>query len=457
MKKILKIAGTTTLAIAMALSLTGCGTKTASKPNQIVVWGLVDEDVFNPIIKDFKSQNKGVEVVYYKKTLDASYENNALNSILSGQGPDVWAIPNDWVYRHKDKLTSAPDALLTGSKIVPKDYFVPNVLADSAFDNKIYAMAPTTDVLHVYYNQRLFDQGQERARLALKNNNDEKTRINKIFSNFPVTWEDFDSIIPWLTVKSGNNISVAGAAIGTSNNVSHSADILDLLMLQNQTKMVSDDLSQSAFNLPVKNAAGADVYAGKNSLDFYTKYSDPASAQYTWNGSMANDVDTFANEKVAMIFSYTDLSNYFAQIYPKFTFKRALAPQIGNLNPIVDYSKYSTYVVPEQSANSNLAWQFVISLATVEANTYKSATKEVSSKKPSGTSETLLKNRDAANAPNQDTIKSIVTWNKGRYPSEIDFQFKQAIDRANSHAQDTQTSLDTAASNVTELLRKTTW
>lgn len=452
-----KIFGTSTLAAAMAVSLTGCGTTTTAKPNSLVVWGFIDEDAMKPIIKDFMTQNKGTTVKYYKKTLDGNYEDNALNSMLSGQGPDVWAIPNDWVYRHKDKLTTASDTLLKNTKFVPKNYFIPSVINDCVFDNKLYAMTPTVDVLHVYYNQRLFDQSLERAKITLKNNPTEKTRVTKLLSQFPVTWGNFDAMIPWLTTKNGNTISVGGAAIGTANNVSHGADILAALMLQNQTKMISDDLTQATFNLPVKNSNGNDSYSGKSSLDFYTKYANPSNPDYTWNASMPNDVNAFANEKVAVIFSYTDLTGYFSQLYPKFSYKRALMPQIGELNPIIDYSKYTAYTVPTTSVNSSLSWNFVYHLSITSASNYRYTTKELTSRKSSETPNLLLKDRGAVSPPNNVTAQSITTWNKGRYPSDVDAEFKDAIGRVVSGAQNSQASLDTAASNVTTLLRKTTW
>ncbi|MEI6144037.1 MAG: extracellular solute-binding protein [Candidatus Berkelbacteria bacterium] len=455
-KKSLKIFGTSTLAIAMALTLTGCGTTTTTtKPNSIVIWGFVDEDVFTPIIKDFQTQNKGIKVTYSKKTLDANYEDNALNSILSGQGPDVWAIPNNWVYRHKDKLATMPPALLTAKNIIAKDFFADVLMKDNAFDNQIYGLSPTVDVLQAYYNPVIFDSAKS---LVSKNiysvSSTDQNQLNQIIGKFPITWDELNKIIPYITTKNGNNIQVGGVAIGTSNNVSHPQDILSLLMLQNQTKMVSDDMSQAVFNLPIKNAAKNDVYSGKNSLDFYTSYSAAGTANYTWNSSMPNDIDAFVQGKVGIIFGYSDLAGYLKQVYPNFQFQQALVPQIGNIDDITDYAQYTSYVVPEASPNAQAAWQFVALLSTDEASSYRSATKEILSKKTEV--EIVLKNRGAG-TPTQDQLKTAQSWNEGRYPTDVNAQFKQAIDRVNSHAQTSQASLDTAAANVTSLLRKSTW
>lgn len=454
-KKYLKVIGTTLLAVLMTISLTGCGTPATKTTPSLVIWGFQDEDVFKPIIKDFQQSHKGLDVKYYKKSLDGNYENDALNSVLSGQGPDVWAIPNDWVYRHKDKLAAMPANMLTDKKIVAKDYFADVVIADNVFNNQIYGLSPTIDILQAFYNPTLFDSTRTYVNKTLSNSNPtEQSALSQILNKFPITWDEFNKIIPYLTVKNGASVSVAGAAIGTTNNVSKSADLLSLLMLQNQTKMLSDDLSQATFNLPVKNSANVDVYAGKNSLDFYNGFANSGAANYTWNASMLGDVEAFVQNKVAVIFGYSDLAIYLKQVYPNFQFQQALMPQVGEVNNIIDYAHYTTYVVPEASPNVTNAWQFIQFLSTDEASTYRSATKEIASKKT--TAEINLKNRGAG-TPSQDQIKTAQSWNKGRYPVEVDNLFKQAIDRVNNKTQNSQASLDTAAAKVTEFLRKTTW
>jgi len=455
-RRIIKIIGTTLLAVVFALSLTGCGTQSTTKPNTLVIWGFYDEDVFKPIIKDFKRKNKGLEVKYYKKNLDSNYENDALNSMLSGQGPDVWAIPSDWVYRHKEKLAPMPKELLKNKKIVAKDYFVDPIIKDNVFDNQIYGLSPTVDALQIYYNPTIFDQAKSNASKLLKGNDAARSKINKIFSNFPVTWDEFNKIIPYLTTKNGSFISISGAAIGTSNNVTYSADLLSLLMLQNQTKMLSDDLSQATLNLPTKNSSGQDVFPGKNSLDFYNSFADASQSNYTWGTGMPNDVEAFVQGKVAMIFSYSTLAGYLQQIYPNFKFQRALVPQIGELNPIIDYAHYTTYAVPEISPMSKTAWDFITYLSIDSASTYRSASKELPAKKQNS-ADPVLKSRQSNSAPTSEILKTATTWNKGRYPVEVDNLLKQAIDRVNNRSQSSQASLDTAAANITQLLRKDTW
>jgi len=455
MKKILKIVSTTMLAVFLAVTLTGCSNKPkTSAPKDLIVWGFVDEDTMKPIIQDFKNENKGIEVKYFKKALDGNYENNAMNSILSGEGPDVWAMPNDWVYRHKDKLAPLPQELIKSKDINLSEYFVKPIINDNIIDKQVYGLSPSVDLLRIYYNPVLYDKAKENFMDSHRDQEELTSKIGAIFEKFPITWDEFNQIEPYLTIKNGNFIQTSAVAMGTSNNVSYSQDILTLLMIQNQTKMISDDATQAVFNLPIKSASGTDIYAGRNSLDFYSKYSDPSSPYYTWNSSMPNDVDAFLQGKVTMIFGYSNLGLNFQQLYPDFNFEVAKAPQIGDINSLVDYAKYTTYTVPSYSKQQTNAWKFITLLSIDGANGYVSTTKEL----PSHIESVEPKLRDRGNgSPDNDQLKTATTLAKGRYPVDVDYQLKEAITRVVTRAQSPQASLDTAATNITTLLRKQTW
>jgi ABC-type glycerol-3-phosphate transport system substrate-binding protein len=453
-RKYFRTAGIAVLAIFFALTLTGCGEKQTPEAKEMVVWGFVDEDVFKPIIKDFNKKNK-VKVTYVKKKLDSNYENNALNSIMSGRGPDVWAIPNDWVYRHKEKLTPLPDSIAKSNKLDVAETFASFVQEDNVFDGKVYGLTPGVDMLQIYYNPTLFNEATQRASTALKSQTDARKEITGILGQFPITWGEFNKVIPWLTVKNGNYVTTGAVAMGTSNNISYPEDILSLLMLQNQTKMISDDLGQASFNLPIKNSTGQEIYPGTNALGFYTSYANPADSNYTWNQSMPNDIQAFIEGKVAMIFNYSDLAGHLNQAYPNFKYTRALVPQIGDFNPITDYASYTTYVVPEISPTQSDAWDFIAQMSTKSYGTYNSATLTLAPTK--NTEEKVLASRRSRKGPTKTEIVSGTTWNKGRYPIELDNLFKDAISRVNAGSQSSQASLDTAATKSTELLRKEGW
>lgn len=449
------------IVILVSTLISGCslsGNKTTA-PKTFVIWGFDDEDVWKPIIKEAgQGSLKGFDVKYAKKTLDDSYENNSLNSILSGQGPDVWAIPNDWVYRHKDKLTPMPDSLIKSSKINLDDQFVPAIKQSGYFDGKIYSLSPVVDSLMIYYNEKLIESALEEFNNAnsYEANPSNSERVSSLLNQVPSTWSNLVESSKLITRRSGNNIIRSGIALGTSNNISNSDDILYALMLQNGAKLTSDDFKLATFNLP-QNISGSSNLPGKSALDFYTSFANPGSANYSWNQSMPDSVEAFTQNKVAMIIGPGSLTSYFAQIYPDFSYKKAPLPQIGTSNEnVVDYALYSTFVVPNLSNNISSAWSFIISLSTDQASTYSSTIRLPVSQKDSDF-QPSLKDREGDNAPNEIQTQTAQIFVKGRYPGDIDQIIKAMINNVNTGQQDSQTALDTAANATTNLLRKDTW
>lgn len=458
-KLIKALSGVLVLVLATTL-ISGCSSRGTSAPKTFVIWAFDDEDVWKPIIKEAqKDALKGYEVSYVKKTLNDSYEDDALNSILSGQGPDVWAIPNDWVYRHKDKLAPMPEDLIKSTKLNLDEQFVPAIKQSCYFDNKLYALSPTVDTLMVYYNEKLIQSALDEFNAGHKGeaNAEARKRASKLLGQIPTTWSDFSEASKLISARSGNGFSRSGVAMGTTNNVNNSQDILYALMLQDGTKMTSDDYSLATFNLPQAAPTGTGEVPATKALEFYNSFSNSASANYSWNSSMPNNVEAFVNGQVGMIFGFESLSNHLAQVYPGFKFKKAPLPQIGTANDVAtDYASYLAFTVPKLSNHSGAAWQVINLLSTTQASSYAN-TVQISQSAKKKDFQVSLKDREGNTNPGKLQTQTAKTWVKGRYPNEADSAVKTAIDNVVIGKQDAQSALDLAASTITTLLRKNTW
>jgi len=462
MKKISKIVGYCVIALLFAVALSSCKKKAQADPVEttIRVWSFEDEDVWKPIIKSYSQKNKGYSIVYTKQALDDQYENKVLNSILSGQGPDVWAMPNDWVYRHKDKLfpISTAKAITT----IGLDKYTPAIKESVFIDNKIYALSPYTEPMIVYYNDEIFKQAVKdfNAGNTGKDNASARQEADKLLDKPPLTWTDFASAAQMLTKKDeSGNIELSGVAMGTSD-VSISSDILYLLMLQNETKIVADNLKAATFNLPQQTPQDTEDTPGKRALDFYSSFADPASDNFSWDGSLGNEIDAFANGQVAMIFGYDSFRNYFSQKYPNFRYKRAAVPQLTNdYTKSVDYAKFNVFGVTALTAKytnkPGKCWGLIQLLAGGSASDFNSALNVPSSKINSNT-DTKFDDRDTTN-PEKISLRTAQSFVKGRYPNEFDQAIKDMIAGVVDGTQDSKTALDLTANNITQILTKETW
>lgn len=461
MKRFVKITSYILIALFFAVSLSGCTKKVATTTsNKLVVWSFEDEDVWKQIALDYASQYKGMTIEYKKETLDTGYENRVLNAILSGNGPDVWAMPNDWVYRHKDKLAPMTDTV--SALINMDDKFIPAVKESVLIDNKTMGLAAGAEPLIIYYNPEIFKTALD----AYNKNNpgDEnqakRDRASKLLNNFPRTWADFTETNKLLTVKdTSGNIALSGAALGTGT-VTNASDILYLMMMQNNTQIISPDLKLATFALPQDTPTQLSDVPGKRALELYTSFADPTSVNYTWNDSLGNDVDAFVNGKVAMIFGYSQLSNYFAQKYPNFKdYRRAFVPQLSEeLGTYVDYAKFNVFGVSAYSTNYRYGWQLVRLLSTTYSGSIDSSSKISSvAKSDIYNKDTTSLNDRNGNSPDPLELATTKTFIKGRFPDDFDANMVRAITSVNNKELLPQAALDTASRNITDILRKEGW
>ena len=457
MKRLLKITSYTVAMAFFTVALSGCTLNTAKtvnpRTNKVIVWSFESPYVWKNIISQFKTDNPGMTIEYDQQNLDSSYENRVLNSELSGTGPDVWAMPNDWVYRHKDKLVAMPT---TSQADVLGNTFVQSIKQSVQIGGKVYALAPSSEPLMIYYNPALVTKEVNDYESTLTDQA-AITSINNMFSPIPKTWTDFASAMKILTKKSGSTINVAGAALGTDG-VSNSQDILYLLMLQNQTQILSQDLQLATFSLPSSTSADATNIPGQKALDFYTSFANPTSPNYAWSDSLGNDVDAFVNGKVAMIFGYSRLQDTLAQKYPEFKgFNKAYVPQL-NTQPdkIVDYATFYAFGVSNVAPNSTAAWKLVQSLATTYSGDYDSASR-VASSALNGSNPTISMDLRGDNNPENYELLTAKSFMKGRYPEDFDANIRNAIRSVNKGMLDSKSALNLAADSITQLLRKTTW
>lgn len=453
-KKILKVTSYVLIAGIFSIALSGCGEKktTDSNANKIVVWSFESEDSWKSVIKSFESKNKGYTVVYEKQVFDSSYENRVLNSILSTGTPDVWSMPNDWIYRHKDKLAPMPET--TAKNIDIDKTFVPSIKQSVYFDNKIYALSPSAEPLMVYYNAKLFSSSLSEANAATKDKEVQK-RNNALLQSVPLIWSDFVAAANLMTKKNGNTITQSGVALGTSN-ITNAVDILSLLMLQNETDIVSSDYKLATFNLPKSTSTGANDIPGKRALEFYTSFANPGSANYTWNDSLGSDIDAFGTGKTAMIFGYSNLQNTLLQKYPTFQYKKAFVPQVQtDSTKIKDFASFNAFGVSKLSRNTGPSWDLVTKLVYDHADAYNSANKLYTAKK-APSYDISIANRTAGN-PEKLSLATASSLVKGRYPEEFDNYIKNAINAVNAGTQNAQNALDLVSNQITEMLRVDTW
>jgi ABC-type glycerol-3-phosphate transport system substrate-binding protein len=311
--------------------LSGCGCKdknTVQYKINLEIWGFDDtSDTFNEIIGTYKKINPNITNIEYKKLAADSYRKELIDAMAAGQGPDIFVIHNTWLTGFSDKIATAPKEIINEQKL-RKDFV--DVVADDFLDQgQVWAVPLSVDSLGLYYNKDLFNAAS--------------------ITSPPKNWDDFVADAGILTkIDNVGEISRSGASLGTAYNINRSTDILNLMMLQNGTKMTEKDGSVSFDQAQIID--GKTVSPGENALSFYTDFARAGSSKYTWNRNMHYSIDAFSEGNLAMMFNYSWHIKTIENKSPKLNFAIAPIPQFTGSAP-ANYANYWAYGVAKNKAN----------------------------------------------------------------------------------------------------------
>lgn len=311
------------------------GGKRGEEKISISVW-VLDEDteIWDPILIRFENSYPDINATL-EEIAPGNYENELLNALAAGRGPDVFMFNSKWLIEHGDKIAPAPSNKMTAETF---SGFFPQVAEqDFVSEGRIYAMPLFVDTLALLYNRDIFDAK------------------GVVFA--PGTWKEFEEAVAKLrTFENGKMGDKAAAIGGTSASVSNAVDLVGLLMLQNGSTIVNESFTRADF--------GREGEAG---LLQYTKFADPQSPLYTWDDSLGLSNEVFANGEVAMAFAYPSDVREIKDTNPFLDFEVSKMPQLDKSNP-VNFANYWGLAVRSGSSNLSAAWDFTIFASTDKAS-----------------------------------------------------------------------------------------
>lgn len=285
-------------------------------------WGTQeDPSVINPVIADFEKENPNIKVVYTKQD-PSDYRERITARIGNGNNPpDVFKFHNTWYPMFKNILLPLPKETIEKTDFQNNYYDVAQ--NDLIKNGAIYGIPLEIDTLSMFINSDLM------------NANGDSIPV-------PTTWQEFINASQKLTQRDENGkISVAGAAIGTYENVKHAPDIISLLFVQNGVDM--------------NNFTASDRKVS-DALSFYTNFA--LIENNVWDDTLDDSILAFSQGKAAMVFGYS--SDYFAikTTNPNLNFEVKPVPQLVNNSP-VNFASYWADGVSSASKHQNEALLFM--------------------------------------------------------------------------------------------------
>lgn len=259
-----------------ALTLAGCGADPDEQYQiSLEVWGTFDDsDAYQEIFSRYREINPHIKNITYRKLPVESYEQDLLEALAAGNGPDIFLVRNSWMGDFQDKMVPVPDEIIP-EKIYRENF--PDVASNDFINGQgeIYAVPLSIDSLALYYNKDIFNaHGIARP---------------------PATWEEVEQLVPRLTrIDSFGNITQSAIALGTAQNINRPTDILMALFYQKGSK-----ITESGGALQMNDPKSQEA------LQFYTQFADIRSPLYTWNQNQHYSLDAFYEGNLAMMVNYS--------------------------------------------------------------------------------------------------------------------------------------------------------
>lgn len=319
------------------------GTAVAAK---LTIWGVDGAGAFSGSVDTYTKAHRDSSINYVPMD-PVGYEDKLIKALAAGTGPDIFYVSNHDLGK-LGNLIAPLDPLQFNTANLNEQF--PSVAAqDFSVGNYVYAIPLYMDNLALFYNRDIFDRA--------------------VITNPPATWDEFQAIVPKLrTLNDKGQILQAAAALGgTEKSVAHATDILNMLMLQTGTTMLSNDLTTARFY--------GGTQSGEGALSFYAQFADPSSKVYTWNDAQDYSLNAFATGKVAMVLGYNEDLVRIKKANPFANIAVAPAPQISASSSLA-YPSYWGLAISKQSKEAAGAWDFIkfVTLDATQSGAYLNAT-----------------------------------------------------------------------------------
>ena len=119
----------------------------------VVLWGTFPAEIVNALLGEFVDANPDIALSYIEKNPE-TFDNDLLEALASGKGPDIFFLPDDLTFHYGNKILTIP------YQNYPVSAFKNNfVSAGEVFltSQGILAFPITIDPLVMYYNRSRLD------------------------------------------------------------------------------------------------------------------------------------------------------------------------------------------------------------------------------------------------------------------------------------------------------------
>lgn len=366
------------VAIVVAIAVFALDKANSGAVSNVTIWGTLPDTTMKTFLQNqamtdaFKTKKIAVN---YVSMPAATFDQDVVNAIASGKGPDAVLITQDAALQYADKVNVIPFASYPERTFKdPQTGFIQEAELFLTAQG-VEALPFTIDPMVMFWNRTLL--------------------TNAGISTPPTFWSQLyatDGVISKINkVDVNHNILKTALALGTYDNISHAKDILSLLMFQAGSPIVSMDSTgvlQSALSASNSTVAQNGAVAA---LSFYTQFADPVKNIYSWNTALPLSRDAFVAGDLALYFGYaSELGDLYAR-NPNLNFDVALVPQSQSSSANATFGKVYGLAILKNTSNVTATANAIITLTSSAAQAiwssvsgYPPVTRDLLATRPTG-------------------------------------------------------------------------
>jgi len=324
------------LAVFGALAISGIlifalfvGGGTGNSVGAVSIWGTLDPNAFTVVIRQMAEKDGNFSQVSYAQKDPLQYENLITESLASGVGPDLFLLRQDYVIKNGGKVVPIPFEYLSQTQF--ENTFVEAASPFIGTDG-VLGIPISVDPMILYWNQDMLSA----AGLAKP----------------PQYWDEVPPMVKKIVKKDdGGRITKAAVAFGEFTNVDHAKDIIALLTLQAGGAITQKDNTGRLIPTLSARTAGSASQATESAVRFYTEFADPSKIDYSWNRSLRNSRQAFADGDLALYMGFASEDALIRRTNPNLNYAQAPVPQIRNAENPLNVARVYALAISRTSKN----------------------------------------------------------------------------------------------------------
>jgi len=298
---------------------------------EVVLWGTLSGKLLATSLAELNTENEDVFSVRYVEKNESTFDNELVEALASGTGPDIILLPQDLIVRHENKVFPLPYSSFSARTF--RDSYIEEGELYLRSDG-ILALPFSIDPLVMYWNRDIFGGAG--------------------IVSPPSEWDEFLTLAPNLTIKDeALNIRRSTIAFGDFSNIAHAKDILTMLIIQAGNPIVE---VAGEKRVALRDQRGFVVPPAHSALRFYTDFANPVKTIYSWNRSLANSRDMFASGDLAVYFGFASERAGIAAQSPRLNFDMTKVPQTRDAERKATFGKMTGVAVLKNSRNVQTAF-----------------------------------------------------------------------------------------------------